>query len=46
MRFMCFVKMDEAISPGPAEVYAAMAAYEREGRLNGTLVELGGLQPS
>ena len=46
MRFICFVKMDEAIPPGPAAVYAAMAAYEREGRLNGTLVELGGLQPS
>ncbi|WP_163542459.1 YciI family protein [Occultella kanbiaonis] len=47
MRFLCMVKMDEH-SPNevPASLYEAMAAYEREGRTNGTLVESQGLLPS
>jgi hypothetical protein len=48
VRFMTMIKMDETIhsSDTPPGVYAAMGAFEQEGRLNGTLVELGGLMPS
>lgn len=48
MRFMTMIKMDESTytSQTPAGVYEAMGAFEHEGRVNGTLVELGGLLPS
>ena len=48
MRFMTMIKMDESIhtSQTPPAVYEAMAAFEQEGRVNDTLVELGGLLPS
>ncbi|MDQ0577665.1 YciI family protein [Agromyces albus] len=48
MRFMCMVKMDEANPQGeaPPELYQAMAEYDREGRLNGTLIDSQGLLPS
>jgi hypothetical protein len=48
VRFMTMIKMDESTHTGqtPAGVYEAMGAFEQEGRVNGTLVELGGLLPS
>jgi hypothetical protein len=48
MRFMCMVKMDETNPQGaaPPALYEAMAAYDREGRLNGTLIDSQGLLPS
>lgn len=47
MRFLCMVQTDE--NPAwevPAGLYEAMAEYDREGRMNGTLVESQGLLPS
>ncbi|MBM7502645.1 YciI family protein [Agromyces aurantiacus] len=47
MRFLCMVQTDE--NPPweiPGALYEAMAAYDQEGRLNGTLVESRGLLPS
>ena len=46
MRFMCMVKMDETPREVPASLYEAMAAYDREGRMNGTLILSEGLLPS
>ncbi|MDQ0893853.1 hypothetical protein QFZ26_001408 [Agromyces ramosus] len=48
MRFMTMIKMDETAlsSETPPGVYEAMGAFAQEGRVNGTLVELGGLMPS
>jgi hypothetical protein len=48
MRFMCMVRMDERNPQGeaPPELYQAMADYDREGRLNGTLIDSQGLLPS
>jgi hypothetical protein len=48
MRFMCMVKMDERNPQGeaPPELYQAMADYDREGRLSGTLIDSQGLLPS
>ncbi len=48
MRFMTMIKMDESgrLGETPSAVYEAMGAFEQEGRVNGTLVELGGLLPS
>jgi hypothetical protein len=48
VRFMTMIKMDESVHTGqtPPGVYEAMAAFEQEGRVNGTLIELGGLLPS
>jgi hypothetical protein len=48
VRFMTMIKMDESVhtSQTPPGVYEAMAAFEQEGRVNGTLIELGGLLPS
>jgi hypothetical protein len=48
MRFITMIRMDENgdFGPTPPAVYEAMAGFEREGRANGTLVELGGLLPS
>ena len=47
MRFMTMIKMDESgrLGETPQAVYEAMGAFEQEGRVNGTLVELGGLLP-
>ena len=47
MRFLCMVRMDEArTGEAPPALYEAMAAYDQEGRTNGTLVESQGLLPS
>ncbi|WP_353807961.1 YciI family protein [Agromyces sp. SYSU T00194] len=45
MRFIGMLRHDEGAEVTPA-TYARMAEFAQEGRLNGTLVELGGLQPS
>jgi hypothetical protein len=47
MRFLCMVQIEE--NPPwkvPGSLYEAMAAHDREGRMNGTLVESQGLLPS
>lgn len=48
MRFMTMIKMEEdgPFGQTPPAVYEAMAAFDQEGRMNGTLVESVGLLPS
>ena len=48
MRFMTMLKFDEnhSFGPPPPELYEAMGVYVEEGLRSGTVVELGGLQPS
>ena len=47
MRFLTMVKMDETgVGETPPAVYEAMAAFDAEGRRNGTLIDSVGLLPS
>ena len=46
MRYMCLMKSSEANGEPPAELFAAMAEYDRWGRATGILVDSQGLLPS
>jgi hypothetical protein len=43
MRYLCFVKMDEAQSNPPAALMEAMGKHASEGFASGVLVDAGGL---
>src|SRR6478672_5421568 len=48
MRFMTMIKSDESMpwGPPPPALWEAMAAFAKEGALNGTLIEQAGLGSS
>jgi hypothetical protein len=43
MRYLCFVKMDEAVANPPAALMEAMGTHVEQGFANGTLLDAGGL---
>lgn len=43
MRYLCFVKMDEALADPPAALMEAMGQHVGAGFASGTLVDAGGL---